>query len=82
MVRRREAETRLRDYGEDAASAAVPAAALLPAAGDALGQVAGRPAFLDPEATRPLARAIHRGRPVSCSPDSPVFYLSRARFPN
>lgn len=27
--------------------------------------MAGRPAFLDPEATRPVARAIHRGRPVS-----------------
>lgn len=37
---------------------------LLPSAGAALGLVAGRPAFLDPEATRPVARAIHRGRPV------------------
>lgn len=75
-MRRREAEARLRDYGEDAASTAVPAAALLPAAGDALGQVAGRPAFLDPEATRPLARAIHRGRPVSRSAVVPSFSLS------
>lgn len=39
-----------------------PAAATLPAAADALQSIAGRPRFLDPEATRPLAAPIHRGR--------------------
>ena len=39
-----------------------PAAASLPGANDALQNIAGRPRFLDPEATRPLAAPIHRGR--------------------
>lgn len=68
VVRRRAAEARLRDYGEEATSSGAEAAAaeqasLLPSAGDALGLVAGKPSFLDPEATRPLARPVHRGRP-------------------
>ena len=49
-----------------------PAAALLPGANDALQSIAGRPRFLDPEATRPLAAPIHRGRgaaPISPQPD-------------
>lgn len=63
--RRKDAEGRLRDFGETADSAARPAAGapLLPAPLDVL-QAGGRPAFLDPEATRPLAQPVHRNRPV------------------
>ncbi|KAK9852092.1 hypothetical protein WJX84_010284 [Apatococcus fuscideae] len=69
--RQRQAAALLRDLGEpDGASG--PAAALLPGANDALQSIAGRPRFLDPEATRPLAAPIHRGRgaaPISPQPD-------------
>ena len=67
--RRRAADSRLRDYGEGEAGSGPPpddrdeeAAAPLPAALDALGASAGRPAFLDPEATRPIAAPVHRNR--------------------
>jgi len=56
--RRREAERRLVDQ-EEAASAP----AELPDPLAVLGAARARPRFLDPEATRPLAEPVHRGRP-------------------
>ncbi|KAI7836123.1 hypothetical protein COHA_010002 [Chlorella ohadii] len=68
--RAKAAAARLRDYGEEeeeagskqAAGPAAPAApaGLLPSAAVAFTKVEGPPAFLDPEATRPLAVAVHR----------------------
>ncbi|EFN53831.1 hypothetical protein CHLNCDRAFT_136569 [Chlorella variabilis] len=60
----REAAARLKDYGEDleAATAQQPraAAGALPSAAAAFNSVDGPPAYLDPEATRPLAVAVHK----------------------
>ncbi|KAL4419696.1 hypothetical protein ABPG75_006794 [Micractinium tetrahymenae] len=69
--RAREAAARVKDYGEgeEAASAQQQPArgggsgaqgGLLPSAVAAFTSVEGPPAFLDPEATRPLAAAVHR----------------------
>ncbi|GAB4817253.1 hypothetical protein N2152v2_004299 [Parachlorella kessleri] len=64
--RRKAAEARLRDFGEperekqDDAGSAAAAAGLLPSAAAAFTDVGGPPAFLDPEATRPLAVGSHR----------------------
>lgn len=55
VVRRREAEQRIKDTTTSAAPAAV-----LPLPGQAFDEVDGPPAFLDPEATRPLADSLHR----------------------
>ncbi|KAL4856946.1 hypothetical protein ACK3TF_002648 [Chlorella vulgaris] len=57
--RAKAAEARLKDFGEEAA-AQQPGAAALPSAVAAFTSVEGPPAFLDPEATRPLAVAVHR----------------------
>lgn len=57
------AEARVRDYGEDAAApidAAGPS--VLPSPLAVFDEVTGPPPFLDPEATRPLARAAMHGR--------------------
>lgn len=58
QVRAAEAEARLRDYGAESGSRRV---APLPSALDAFGEVTGRPAFLDPEATRPIAVSATHG---------------------
>eukprot|EP00887_Chlorella_sp_A99_P000065 scaffold16.g65.t1 len=59
--RAREAEARLRDLGGDgSAPGGGAASAALPSAGEAFDEVEGPPAFLDPEAMRPLATAVHR----------------------
>ena len=55
------------EAGRDGSGGARP---LLPAAGEALTRITGRgPAFLNPEATRPVAQSIHRhrrARPPPC----------------
>ncbi|PRW33695.1 PHD finger 3 [Chlorella sorokiniana] len=67
--RAKAAAARLRDYGEEEEAGSKPAAGpaaaaaptgLLPSAAAAFTKVEGPPAFLDPEATRPLAVAVHR----------------------
>lgn len=57
LRRRREAERWLVDLEE-----ATSVKAALPDPLAVLGAVAHRPRFLDPEATRPLAEPVHRGR--------------------
>eukprot|EP00879_Flechtneria_rotunda_P012866 GHRR01013436.1.p1 GENE.GHRR01013436.1~~GHRR01013436.1.p1 ORF type:complete len:136 (+),score=63.76 GHRR01013436.1:206-613(+) len=57
-VRAAEAEAKLRDYGEATSRKQNSA---LPSAFDAFDEVSGRPAFLDPEATRPLAVNVSHG---------------------
>ncbi len=59
-----------------------PSTAALPAAADALQSVAGRPRFLDPEATRPLAAPIHRGRGVGQLPSQAELDMADAASRN
>lgn len=47
-----------------------PAKADLPPPLGALSTLGGRPAFLDPAATRPIAQSIHRSRPAAPPPSS------------
>jgi len=54
-VRAREAEAKLKDYAVNEQRKA----GALPSALDAFDEVDGPPAFLDPEATRPLAASTH-----------------------
>lgn len=56
------AAKRLRDYGSKDDTATSSA---LPSALDAFGTVAGPPAFLDPEATRQVARSAMHGSAVA-----------------
>lgn len=69
--RARAAAARVKDYGEGEEAASAPRqpaagsgggaqSGLLPSAAAAFTSVEGPPAFLDPEATRPLAAAVHR----------------------
>eukprot|EP00208_Stichococcus_sp_RCC1054_P005309 CAMPEP_0206141326 /NCGR_PEP_ID=MMETSP1473-20131121/12551_1 /ASSEMBLY_ACC=CAM_ASM_001109 /TAXON_ID=1461547 /ORGANISM="Stichococcus sp, Strain RCC1054" /LENGTH=306 /DNA_ID=CAMNT_0053535845 /DNA_START=120 /DNA_END=1040 /DNA_ORIENTATION=- len=97
VQRRRAAEERLRDYGEEAVSSGLagPSGAterdgsdsarpLLPAAIDALTQLEGpKPAFLNPEATRPVAQSIHRHRRPPPKPveEAPAHKGRRKRGP-
>lgn len=67
-VRRlRNAERQLYDREE-----ALSAAAELPDPLAVLGAATQRPRFLDPEATRPLAEPVHRGRPPPRPCDEPA----------
>ncbi len=59
MQRRRAAERRIKDHASTAPTAGT---SLLPPPGAAFDEVDGPPAFLDPEATRPLADSLHRQR--------------------
>ncbi|PSC70050.1 PHD finger 3 [Micractinium conductrix] len=57
--RARKAAARIVDF-EEAASKPAAGGGVLPSASAAFTEVDGPPAFLDPEATRPLAAAVHR----------------------
>ena len=67
MRRLRNAERQLYDREE-----ALSAVAELPDPLAALGAATQRPRFLDPEATRPLAEPVHRGRPPLRPSDEPA----------
>lgn len=86
VQRRRAAAARLRDFGEEAESTqgangsaasfrdgSNGARPLLLTAGEALSKIAGQgPAFLNPEATRPVAQSIHRRRKAPRPTELPV----------